>query len=423
MFEIKDKKIWYLIFIYGLVTLIFHFAFLEVGGGDDIYFMTCLENKTLGEFLVKRWNKWSSRLVIETVVVLVLKQAVWVWKTIDVLVSILLAYLLFGILYHKKETSKAPLLCGLLFILYDFREMSSAGYMTTTIFYWWVLAAGMLAFLPIYFDYRGEQGRTWLWILGIPCALFAANQEQMAIILACGCIYMLGLYLYEKRKAPIYLYGVLLIALFCLLLVVICPGNAVRKTSNIEFWFPSYADFHLVQKGLLGWYGVLRSLFEDVNWLFFGFSIVLMTAVWKKSRNRLERMIAAVPALSNVALLACVGISHFYDAGPVNKVVHAFDFDQPIVYYQGALPTKLRLLMLVYTLVCLCVVVSLFILWGMTKKCSHRMAVLVIGTISKMSMGISPTVWASSERTSLFLWISLIIIGASCGEFIFRKKS
>lgn len=422
MFEIKDKKIWYLIFAYGLLALIFHFCFLEVGGGDDLYFMTCLDDKTLGEFLFKRWNKWSSRLCIETVVVFVLKQAVWVWKVIDALISVLLAYLLFGVLYHKKENSKAPLLCALLLVLYDFREMSSAGYMTTTIFYWWVLAAGILAFLPVYFDYVGDTGKRKLWILGIPCALFAANQEQMAIILLCACIYMLGLYKYEKRRAPLWLYALLVIAAACLVIVMVCPGNAVRKMSNIDFWFPAYADFNLLQKGLLGWYGVLRALFEDVNWLFFGVSLILCMAVWKKSRNLFEKLVGSVPLLANLALLACCVIARFYDAGPVNKVVHAFDFDQPIVYYQGSLPTKLRLLMLVYTGVCLCVAASLYILWGATKRFSHMTALLVIGTISKMSMGISPTVWASSERTSLFLWFSMIMIAASCGEMICKKE-
>lgn len=126
--------------------------------------------------------------------------------------------------------------------------------------------------------------------------------------------------------------------------------------------------------------------------------------------------------LANLALMACLGISRFYDAGPVNKVVHAFDFDQPIVYYHGSLPNKLRLLMLAYTAVCLCVVFSMYVLWGATKKFSHLLAVLVIGTISKMSMGMSPTVWASSERTSIFLLFSFMVIAVQCGQELLDER-
>lgn len=411
-----------MIFLYGLCSIIFHAFFVNVGGGDDNYFMTCLNNRTLGEFYVKRWNTWSSRLVIETVVVMVLKQPLWLWKVLDVFASFVLAYLLFGILFHKKESGKAAIVCGIFLFLYDFREMDSAGYMTTTIFYWWVLAAAMIAFLPIYFHYNNEKVKTWIYALAVPCSIFAANQEQAAIIFVCLCMYMLGIYLFEKRKIPKYVVFLLLVGLISLAIVFLCPGNEVRKISNIDFWFPNYAEFNIVHKGLLGWYGLLRTLFENINWLFFAFTAILLGAVWKTSHKWYERWIAAVPFLANLALGACIIISNFYDAGPVNKVVHAFDFDQPIVYYHGFLPLKLCLLVLAYTFTCLCVVFAMYVLWGPTKKFSHLMAVLVIGAASKVSMGMSPTVWASSERTSIFLLFGFVIIAVSCAEIIFKKQ-
>lgn len=416
MFQIKDKKIWFMIFLYGLLSIIFHVAFLEVGGGDDSYFSTCLEGTTLAQFCVKRWNKWSSRLFIETIVVLVLKQPLWLWTVIDILVSGLLAYLLFGVLFHKKEVSMAPWICGLLFVLYDFREMSSAGWMTTTMNYWWVLAAGIIAFLPLYFHYREEPVKPWLYVFAIPCGLFAANQEQVGIIFVCTALYMLGVYIYEKREIPKYLYCLLGIGILCLILVFLCPGNEVRKISNIDFWFPNFAGFNIIQKGLLGWYGLLRSFYEDMNWLFAGFTLVLFIAVAVRKAKWYEKAIAAIPLLSNIALFACLQISRFWDAGPVNKVVHAFDFDQPIVYYHGALPNKLRLLMLAYTLVCVCIVYTMYVLWGNTKRFCHLFAVLTIGAISKVSMGMSPTVWASSERTTIFLLFAFIVIGSYAFE-------
>lgn len=422
MFRIKDKKIWIMIAFYGLLSLLFHLFLMEVGGGDDGYFATCLENRTLPEFLIKRWNTWSSRLVIETVVVMVLKQSVWLWKILDILCSVLVAYLLFGVLFHKKEAGKAALICGFLFILYDFTEMDSAGYMTTTIFYWWVLAAGIIAFLPIFYHYRKESVKHWIYALAIPCGLFAANQEQVAVIFVCIGAYMIGVYLFEKRKIPGYLYVFLLLGLLSLAIVFLCPGNEVRKNSNIDFWFPNFTQFNIVQKGLLGWYGLLRTLFEDLNWLFVGFSAVLFAAALKKCAKWHEKLIAAIPLLSNLALGACLLVSNFYDAGPVNKVVHAFDFDQPIVYYHGSLPLKLQLLVSVYTLVCLCVIYIMYCLWGKTKEFSHLLTVLLIGSASKVSMGMSPTVWASSERTSIFLLFAFIIIGTHCGKLICQEK-
>ena len=39
------------------------------------------------------------------------------------------------------------------------------------------------------------------------------------------------------------------------------------------------------------------------------------------------------------------------------------------------------------------------------------LALLVIASASKISMGLSPTVWASSERTSIFLDFGFILLG------------
>lgn len=416
MFKIKERKIWILIAVYGILSVIFHMFFMEMGLGDDNYFANCLNDMTLVEYWVKRWNTWSSRLVIETVLVGVMKQPIWIWKCFDILFSVLLAYCFFGMQFYKKKAGNLAYIAFFFLLLYDFREMDSAGYVTTTIFYWWGLAAAMLAFLPLYFHYLGEKVNSWLYLVGVPCAVFAANQEQMALIFFCTAIYFLGIYCFEKREIPKYVYVLLVIAVGCLAIAFLCPGNAVRKNANIDFWFPQYAEFHLLQKGLLGWYGVLRTLYEDMNWLFFAFTAILLLAVWKKSRRWYEKVIGAVPFFSNLALLICIFISRFYDAGPVNKVVHAFDFDQPIVYYHGSLPNKLRLLMALYTFACLCVVLSMYILWGASKKFSHLLAVLVIGTISKMSMGMSPTVWASAERTSIFLLFSFMVIAIQCGQ-------
>ena len=93
---LKDKRIWILLGFYGVLAILFHMFWLKLGGGDDYYFMTCLDDTSFGAFMVKRWYGWSSRLVIEGVLVLVLQQPIWVWKVLDILVSVLIAWLLCG---------------------------------------------------------------------------------------------------------------------------------------------------------------------------------------------------------------------------------------------------------------------------------------------------------------------------------------
>ena len=101
---LKNKKAWLVIFLYGICSLIFHFCFAEVGKGDDAYFISMINQQTLGEFLQHRWNTWSSRLVIETVVVSVLPLPAIFWKILDVMISTLVAYLFLGMIFYCRKS-------------------------------------------------------------------------------------------------------------------------------------------------------------------------------------------------------------------------------------------------------------------------------------------------------------------------------
>ena len=98
----------------------------------------------------------------------------------------------------------------------------------------------------------------------------------------------------------------------------------------------------------------------------------------------------------------------------VHYIVNIFEFDQPVVWYQGALPNKARLLMLIYTVCCFCVVYALFLIWGTTKKGWDMLVLLVSAVVSKVSMGMSPTVYISVERTSVFLNFGFLFLAVFC---------
>lgn len=430
---LKDKRIWILLGFYGVLAILFHMCWLKLGGGDDYYFMTCLNDTGFGAFLVKRWYGWSSRLVIEGVLVLVLQQPIWVWKVLDILVSVLIAWLLCGFFcsdYGKHgsgssiQTDKntlpgtrtaVPLTSLILFLClllsYDFREMDSAGYMTTTINYWWPLAALLVAALPLYLWYQDGACKKGCYVLGAFAAIFAINQEQICAMALLACLYLLITDKLRGRKTNPYLYVLLALSVCFAICVAICPGNAARKASNIDFWFPAYAGFNLVQKVLLGWYSLLKTLYQDVNLPYFLMCAVLFMAVLKKQKGLPARLIAAIPLLSNLGLLGVLLFGKYREYPWVHLILHVFDFDQPVVYYQGSLPNSNRLLLLVYTFCCACVVISLFLIWNKKERAIDALALLIIASASKISMGLSPTVWASSERTSIFLDFGFILLG------------
>lgn len=440
----KDKRIWTLLGFYGVLTILFHMFWLKLGGGDDYYFMTCLDDASFCAFMLKRWYGWSSRLVIEGVLVLILQQPILVWKVLDILVSVLIAWLLCGFFcrsygkYGSESSATSdktalpemqaaiPFTSLILFLClllsYDFREMDSAGYMTTTINYWWPLAALLAAALPLYLWYQEGTCKKGYYVLGTLAAIFAINQEQICAMALLACLYLLITDKLRGQKTNPYLYVLLALSVFFAVCVVICPGNAARKASNITFWFPAYAGFNLVQKVLLGWYSLLKTLYQDVNLPYFLMSAVLFAAVWKKQKGLPARLVAAIPLLSNVGLLGVLLFGKYREYPWVHLILHIFDFDKPVVYYQGSLPNSNRLLLLVYTLCCACVVISLFLIWSNRERVIDALALLIIASASKISMGLSPTVWASSERTSIFLDFGFLLLGMLAVREMDRKR-
>ena len=417
MAPFKDRKIQGVLLIYGILVIAFHLFWLQLGEGDDSYYQACLAEDGILTILLDRWNDWSSRSIIEGLLLLVVQLPSGVWVVLDILVSMLIAVLVVRFLFYREaeHSVSAPLAVFLLLLLlsYDFRELSSAGWITTTINYWWSLAALLIAFLPFTFPEK-SRGRKWAYGAAVPAAVFSINHEQICLLVLTMALYMALRDLVLKRKASWYVYLLLVFTLVSLYEILTCPGNAIRSDFSADMWFPGYAGFHLLQKGLLGWYGVLLTLYKEMNWTYVLLTGVLFLTAASRKRRPLELVIAGLPLASNAGLLALKGIAPYCNIELVHYIVNIFEFDQPVVWYQGSLPNKARLLMLIYTVCCFCVVYSLYLIWGATEKCLDMIVLLASAVISKASMGMSPTVWISVERTSVFMNYGFLFLAMFC---------
>lgn len=415
MERLKDKRIVCLLLVYAVFVIGFHVFFLKLGDGDDPYYMACLNDTTFWGILWERWNDWSSRIVIEALLILVVQQNAALWMVLDILISVLIAALTVRFVFEKKEEIQMSLVVLLLLLLlsYDFREMSSAGWMTTTINYWWSLAALLVLFLPLA-PRITEKGRKWAYAFAVPAAVFAVNHEQICLVVLCISLYVILRERIQKRSCSWYVFFLLGLSLLYLYLILTCHGNEIRRLTSIDVWFPGYADFNLLQRGLLGWYSLLLTLYKDINWTYFLFTGVLFLAAASGKRRLWEYLVAGLPFASNIGLLVLKGIEPFCGIELVHYIVNIFEFDQPVVWYQGYLPNKARLLLFIYTVCCFCVVYSLFLLWGATEKFLDMLVLLVSVTLSKVSVGMSPTVWVSTERTSIFLNFGFLFLAMFC---------
>ena len=179
-----------------LFLLSIHVVF-KVNFNDDLWFKNIIgtEYKNIFEYIPIRYNTWSSRLIIESVLIFLLACPNIIWCVLDSLIIMLIIY---SIDYLFKNNKKYILIL-LIILLYPLHEMKSAGWYATTLNYLWPLALGLFSFIPIKNKLIEKKEKRYMYPLYILSIIFACNQEQMcAVVLSFYIIF--DIYLYKKGK-------------------------------------------------------------------------------------------------------------------------------------------------------------------------------------------------------------------------------
>ena len=101
-----------------------------------ILHLKVLSNQTLVDYLHYRYYNWSSRLIIDGILVILARLDMIIWKILDVIIYTVGVYYIIK-LVNKNYSKKIAYLGVLLFLMYPFYEMASAGWISTTLNYSW----------------------------------------------------------------------------------------------------------------------------------------------------------------------------------------------------------------------------------------------------------------------------------------------
>ncbi|WP_029071356.1 hypothetical protein [Kandleria vitulina] len=146
----KDELPFILAFLVYIILI--HLCTREYVGDALQYFKKVLDNYSLLDGTIMRYNTWTSRVIIEIPLYLITHNMhVYIWVFLDIIILIILALSLMKLTQYKQNK-----LIILLIILYPFTEMSSAGWIATTINYLWPLALGCTSFVLLDKMYRNE---------------------------------------------------------------------------------------------------------------------------------------------------------------------------------------------------------------------------------------------------------------------------
>ena len=252
--------------------------------GDDIKYAKVLANQSLVDYIHYRYYNWSSRVIIDGLLVILTRYNMIIWKILDIIIYTFGVYYIIK-LVNKNYSKKMAYFGILLFLMYPFYEMASAGWISTTLNYSWCFAFGMISFIPLIYEAHGEKVNKYIYIISFLALLYAANQEQSgALVFGFNLLYLLNSVINKKSINKFNLMATA-VALISLIFILTAPGNSIRFAHEAAFWYPEFVNFTIIEKSYLGLVTTFGTLIEQ-KIIFPLFYIILSVYAIIKSNNK-----------------------------------------------------------------------------------------------------------------------------------------
>lgn len=388
-------------------TVVVYYAYLQsyitLIDGDTSYFLAASDMHGFIPFLIMRYQTWTSRLIIEGVLV-VMSHMPLLWFCVNLLVVLSIWCCLYRVVSIGVDKQYAGWLSLVLVVLYPFSVLSSAGWMATILNYLWPLAAllfivcdglqrvGLIAELSTdeASDNKQRCPGSVSAAISLLLSIFVANLEQGAVLLCLlsACFVFLG----RKKSRCCYLYiAELAIGIAGILFALTCPGNGARAASEVGNWWPAFEQLSLAGKIANGLEATTdRYLFGGCSLLLI-LTSVLMVVTWNQHRSW------GFKAMITLSLIIQFAVPELVRRGLLVR---------PVLNGEPVVLSILVLGALAFALVFIC-------LMGAFRKSRLALFVAILccaAFASRMVLAFSPTLYASVSRTFIFLDYSIILV-------------
>jgi hypothetical protein len=406
--------------ILGCYFFILHFRLNAALYGDDVWFYNTFTSGgyNLFTYLSWRYSWWTSRMIIEAIEIAGVCMPVLLWKVLNTAVIVSIGVFLSKIFVREEHRLEGNIVIVSLMLLYTYNDVLLVGVVSGSANYFWPVAFGLIAIYPLRKMADGKRIRGYEYCLYAISLLIGSNQEQMCIILL--AVYLAyAVFMLVRKKVRPFIFVQLGLAIFSLVMILTCPGNASRVVQETATWLPQYSSFTFLQKIQLGVSGVLAKIFLTNNKLFLGFTFVVLFMTWQKSKKLSSIVVASIPLLLLIASSALYPAANRYEI--LQKLFGAVKPDG-IIGTGASLKAHLAFFGMLFA--CGCMLVSVYMLPVGKTRSRIALGIVLIGLATKAAMGFSPTVWGSGERTAFFLMVAII----ACTVYLlnwwdFSKKS
>ena len=403
----KDGRLAIFLFI---VFELFLMMFVNTNSGDDILFRTLKTgNSNTVEVVKLRYTEWSSRVIIEFVLIEIITSSKIIWALLQSLMMGLLAYSISKLFIKKELKEKLNPLIIALVLTYPISVLTVVGWGASTINYIWPLATCLFAIIPIKKYYAEEKIRWFEYPLYSLALIFAANMEQTAaILLGTYLLFTLLLIIKEKKIRPFMIIQLILVIL-SVIFILKSPGNMSRMQDEMAGHFKDFGTLSIAEKFTLGLTSTVGDILKwtiDFAPLILCISIVVY--IFSEYKEKLYRVVSMVPLviISSLGILLKYLNDIFPNIGTLSVI-----FQTPEVTLTTAninnivnfLPITMAIILFGF------MALSILIIF---KKIDGNVPLIVFlaGLASRLIASFSATVFISAPRTMIFFDFAMLIV-------------
>ena len=404
-----------------IVLYILHLKISLVNGSDDVWFADASNTAPFLEWITMRYTTWSGRIFPDTMLYLLLDEFLWVWRLLNPLFLILLAYSLVRVI--KKDVSRIEMILAIIIFGYISNNILNSGFfwITGSMNYLWPIALGLFGMLP-FVNHTFEHELTFTnkkFVLFVLLGLLATiSNEQVGLCMSTFAFISIVVMIQRKNvDKRLLLYTVLIIIGTCI--VIFAPGNKLRWISEVANWFPGYDDLTLKDRIHLGLIWLYKQLFIEMkniilllslttfivlynrktkqNWIVYLFSFLLFIAISTVFLGQSE--------LYHFDLIDNYRISH--------SLLHFWQIDSGFI-----------LAILPYVFWTIFGILLLYLVIMVSKHKFFTFLCLAAGLTTMIVMFFSPTIYASLTRPLVVgsVIISMVIFNVIHENNLLRNK-
>ena len=381
---------------------------------DDWVFRGAAEGGvSIASFLAKRWQTWSSRLLIEGLLCVTTK-SIWLWRVLDSLAMVLMAFSLCRLANAEKRPEMLGL-AALLVTSIPFAILRSTGWQATGMNYYVPLACAMTACIPLADTLWKRKTPSVLAAFAVLCAVLGANQEQTAALIFGAHLVLGAAVIVRDKRMPPFAAAVFAVACAELAAHLLCPGNALRAQESVAIVnLRDYGQFTLIDKLDIGLTSTEALLIYTFNPILLACGAVVCATVFARRRGVRSKLVVLVAA----AFVLCAFFADMTRTSELfAKVFAPFNEMRSYALLLGAAGCgeDVRFVMMTLATILLgMMTLSLYLSIGDRPLSACAAFVFALGFAARMAVSFSPTVVESGERTMLPLYGAMMLCALLC---------